>query len=336
MLVDNEFIMDRTEAINKIPAKPSLIGSMGFYRTRNVNSDYVTFDVREGSIKVLGDKLRSVADKNTTDDKGFDQHVLKLPHYPVESTITRDQLAGIRAFDSESEKTVAAAVAEHLGDHSEMIDYHHEYQMAKMLFNAQLVTDNFGTYDLASELGVAQGTKTLSYTNPGDTLAQFREMQRSARDGLTGGRAQGYVLFASDSMFEWLIANGDFTRAFELNMSGGPNPLLGELGQVGAGYNAFNFGSTTIVNYGDSFTLPDGSSDQILADGSGLFVPRAQVGKMFLGPQNSLSGLSGGGQRAFSRTVRDDRDRFISVESETNSLPILESVGATIKVDFTA
>ncbi len=336
MLVDNEKIMDRTEAINKIPAKPSLIGSLGFFQTRNVNSDYITFDVREGALKVLNDKLRSTADKNTTDDKSFDQHVLKIPHYPVESTITRDQLGGIRAFDSESEKTVAAAVADVMGDHSEMIDYHHEYQMAKMLFNATLVTSNFGTYDLASELGVAQGTKTLSYTNPGDTLAQFREMQRTSKNGLISGSARGFVLFAGDDLFEWLIANGDFTRAFELNMSGGPNPLLGELGQVAAGYTAFNFGSTTIVNYSDSFTLPDGSSDSILAAGEGLFVPRSRLGKHFFGPENTLTGLSGGGQRAFSRQVRDERDRFISIESETNSLPILESVGATIKVDFTA
>ncbi|PWW28763.1 major capsid protein [Chromohalobacter israelensis] len=335
MLVDNEKIMDRTEAINKIPAKPALIGSMGFFKTRNVASDYITFDKREGSLKVINDKLRSTADKNTTDDKSFDQHVLKIPHYPVTSTITRDQLAGVRSFDSESEKSVAAALAEHLGDHSDMIDYHHEYQQAKMLFNAQLVTDNFGTYDLATELGVAQGTKTLSYTNAGDTLKQFREMQNASKAGLIGGRAQGFILFAGDDLYEWLLANGDFERAMQMNGWTGANPLMNEVGSVGAGYQAFTFGGTTIVNYNDSFTLPDGSQDQILPTAEGLLVPRAQLGKHFFGPENTLSGLSRGGQRAFSRTVRDDRDRFVTVESETNSLPILESVGASIKVDFT-
>lgn len=335
MLVDNEKIMDRTEAINKIPAKPSLVQAMGFFQTRTVNSDYITFDVQQGSLKVLNDKLRSVADKNTTDDKSFDQHVLKIPHYPVASTITRDQLGGIRAFDSESEKTVAAAVAEALGDHSEMIDYHHSYQQAKMLFNAQLVTDNFGTYDLASELGVSQGTKTLAHSADGDTLALFRQMQREAKNGLVSGSARGFVLFAGDDLYEWLLANPDFERAMQMNAWGGTNPLLGEVGEVAAGYQAFNFGSTTIVNYSDSFTLPDGSSDSILAAGEGLFVPRARLGRHFFGPENTLTGLSQGGQRAFSRQVRDERDRFISIESETNSLPILESVASTIKVDFT-
>lgn len=38
MLIDNEYVMDRTEAINKIPAKPSLIGSMGFFKTRTGRS----------------------------------------------------------------------------------------------------------------------------------------------------------------------------------------------------------------------------------------------------------------------------------------------------------
>lgn len=336
MLVDNEKIMDRTEAINKIPAKPSLIGSMGFFQTRTVNSDYITFDVQQGSLKVLNDKLRSVADKNTTDDKSFDQHVLKIPHYPVEDTITRDQLGGIRAFDSESEKTVAAAVAEVLGDHSEMVDYHHEYQQAKMLFNAQLVTSNFGTYDLASELGVSQGTKTLDDTNAGDLLNQLREAQNAAKAGLISGSARGFFLFAGSDLYNWLINSGDFIEAAKMNGFQGPNPLMNELGEIGAGYASFQFGGLTIVNYTDSFTLPDGSSDQILPDAEGLLVPRgARLGKHFFGPENTLTGLSRGGQRAFSRQVRDDRDRFISIESETNSLPILESVASTIKVDFT-
>ncbi|MBY5930468.1 major capsid protein [Halomonas sp. DP8Y7-3] len=335
MLIDNEYVMDRTEAINKIPAKPSLIGSMGFFKTRSVASDYITFDVREGSLKVLDDKLRSVADKNTRDQSGFDQHVLKIPHYPIESTITRDQLAGVRDFNSESEKSLAKAVAEHLEDHSDMIDYHHEYQQAKMLFNAQLVTDNFGTYDLASELGVSQGSQTLSYAADGDVLKQFRAMQNASKAGLMSGSARGFVMFAGNDLYEWLLTVPDLTKAMQMNGWAGANPLLGQVGEVGAGYSSFTFGGVTIVNYNDSFTKADGTQDQILADAEGLFVPRAQLGKHFFGPENTLTGLSGGGQRAFSRTVRDDRDRFITVESETNSLPILESVGSTIKVDFT-
>lgn len=336
MLVDNDKVMSRTEAISKIPAKPSLIGSMNFFRTRNVASDYITFDVREGALKVLDDKLRSVADKNTVDDKSFDQHVLKIPHYPVESTITRDQLAGVRSFNAETEKSVASALAEHLSEHREMIDYHHEYQQAKMLFNAQLVTSNFGTYDLAAELGTLQGSQTLSYAAQGDTLKQFRAMQSASKNGLISGRAQGFYLFAGSDLYEWLLANPDFQRAFEMNSWSGANPLMNEFGQVAAGYQAINFGGVTVVMYDDSFTLPDGSQDQVLADAEGLLVPRAQLGKMFFGPENTLQGLSGGGQRAFSRTVVDDLSRFITVQSETNSLPILESVGATIKVDFTA
>lgn len=335
-VIDNQYIHDRTEAINKVPAKPGLIGSMGFFKTRTVNQDNITFDIREGSIKTLSDKLRSVADKGTIDEREYAQHVLKVPHYPQESTISRDNIAGIRDFDSEGQKQLASAIAEHLEDHADNIDYHIEYVQNKMLFDAQLVTDNYGTYDLATELGVSQGTKTLSYAATGDTLKQFREMQKTAKDGMNSGRVNGYCLFASEELFEWLLANPDFQRAFEMNAWSGANPLMNELGNVGAGYNAFNFGSTTIINYNESFTKADGSQDEILTAGSGLFVPRGQVGKVFYGPANTLTGLSRGGARSFARTVRDSRDRFVSVESETNVLPILESVGATIKVDFAA
>ncbi|RAH36732.1 major capsid protein [Halomonas sp. SL1] len=335
MLVDNEYIMDRTEAINKIPAKPSLLGQLGFFKERNVNSDYVTLDKKGGSLKVLNDKSRNVADKNTVDPEGFEQFVFKLPHYPTESVITRDQIAGVRDFNSDSEKSLAKAVSEHLEDHVDNISYHWEYQRAKMLFNAQIVTDNFGTYDMQTEWGVSQGTKTLAHAADGDTLKAFREMQNSSKAGLLGGQARGFYLFAGSDLFDWLLANPDLLAAMQMPGWGSANPLMNEIGETGAGYSSVNFGACTIVNYTDSFVLPDGTVEQILPDAEGLLVPRAQVGRHLFGPEATLSGLSQGGRKMFSRQVRDDRDRFINLESETNSLPILESVGSTIKVDFT-
>ncbi|MCL7942234.1 major capsid protein [Halomonas sp. ATCH28] len=332
-VINNDLIADRTEAISRVPAKPGLISSMGFFKPRMSAQDNITFDIRDGSIKTLSDKLRSTADKNTVADREYAQHVLKIPHWPQSSLISRDNIAGIRAFDSEGQAQLASVIAEHLEDHAENIDLHLEHIQNKMLFDAKLVTDNYGTYDLAEEFGVQQGQKTLSYSQPGDTLKQFRELQNEGKAGLISGRSSGYVLFASEDLFEWLVANGDLVRAFELGMAG-PNPLVNEMGDVGAGYQAINFGGTTIINYNDTFTLASGSKDSILAPGAGLFVPRTQVGKTFYGPENSMTGLSRGGARSFAKTIRDPRDRYVEVTSETNALPILESVGATIKVDF--
>lgn len=335
--LDSNQVVDRTEAINKIPSKPGLIQSLGFFKTRNVAKDTITFDVRDGAVSTLSDKLRSTSDKNTREEQPYDVHTLAIPHFPVESTISRDQIAGVRGFGSDFERSVASALAEHLEDHQSAIDYHVEYQQAKMLFDAQLVTDHYGTYDMATELGVAQGTKTLSYAAEGDTLRQFREMQSAAKSGLLGGGARGYYFLAGEEMYEWLLANADVREAMKHTAWQGANPILGEVDQeVAAGYQAFRLGNTTVVLYDDSFTLADGSQDAPLASTAGLFVPRAEIGKQFFGPENTLSGLSGGGQRAFSRTYRDHMDRFVNVNSETNSLPITEAVASTIKVDFTA
>lgn len=333
-ILDSSKVVDRTEAILRIPEQKNLIGSMGWFGTKSIRGDHLTFDVMENSVRTLNDSLRSTDKRNSIEAKGFDVHSVHIPHYSLESVVTREQIGGIRAFDSEAEKQVATAVAEHLADHSANIDLHHEWQMANMLINAQLVTQEHSTYDMAAELGIAQGTMELTgATNPGDTLQQFRDMQRTVRDAFNGGRVGGYLFLAGDDLFDRLIQDGDILNSFEMfQATAQGNPLMNMVGEVGAGYQAFTFGNCTIINYQDSFSRPDGTTDQPLGAQEGLFTVRGQVGNMYYGSENTLQGLSRAGQRAFSRTINDEMGRFVNCYSETNSLPLLLNPGATIKV----
>lgn len=334
-ILDNTAVVDRTEALLKVKETPSLIQSLNVFRERMVNQDSVTFDIAQRSNTILSDKLRNVADTNTIADREFDQHTLHIPHFPQQSTLTRDQLMGIRDFDSEGQKALAKAIAEHLQDHSENIYQFLEYAYAQMLINGELVTDNYGTYSLAEEFGITRPTETFSYANPGDTLAQIRSAQNKAKAGLISGRASGYVMLASDDLFNWLLTgSGDLVRAFEMFLGTGSNPLMNSIGEVGAGYSAVSFGALTIVNYQDTFMRADGTQVQPLADGKGVLFPRARLGTAFYGPRSNLEGLSAGGQKMFAGTFTDPKMKYVEVESETNVLPIVESFGSVVEIDF--
>src|SRR5688500_16078121 len=119
MILNNSQVVDQTTAIERIPFKPGLIGSLNLYKPDPVGTDAITFDVRENTLAVLDDHLRNVAQKNSTEDVPYDIHTLAIPHYPISKTIGREKLAGVRAFGKESEAIVANAVAQELENQAE-------------------------------------------------------------------------------------------------------------------------------------------------------------------------------------------------------------------------
>lgn len=328
-IINNSQVVDQSQAIERIPNKPGLITALGLYRDVTVNTDAVTFDVRDNSLHILDDHLRNVAQKNAMEPRQYDIHTLAIPHYPIVNTIGREKLAGIRGFGKEAELTVAAAVAEELERQAERHDVHEEYLKAAMTMSGTVVTNYYGTLDIATEFGIIRPTQAVASAT---MLADLREAQGKAKGGLTnGGRTRGYIMFAGPELFEEIIASDDVKTAYQFSQAGN-NPLRNELGTVANGYSMFRFGNLDIILYDDSFTTKDGSTVTVLEDDEGVLVPRTELGRAFFGPASTLSGLGRNGSKRFAQSYRDPKDRYIEVESEQSTLAIAEQFGATVKI----
>lgn len=330
-IINNSQVVDQSQAIERIPHKPGLITALGLYRDVTVNTDAVTFDVRQNSLHILDDHLRNVAQKNAMEPRKYDIHTLAIPHYPISNTIGREKLAGIRGFGKEAEMTVAAAVAEELERQAERHDVHEEYLKAAMTFSGTVDTNWFGDLNIATEWGIVRPTQALT---PSTMLADIRAAQAKSKAGLTnGGRTRGYILFAGAGLFEAIISSEDVITAYQFSQAGN-NPLRNELGTVANGYSMFRFGNVDIILYDDSFTRKDGTSVTVLAADAGVLVPRTELGRAFFGPASTLSGLGRNGSKRFARSYRDPKDRYIEVESEQSTLVIAEQFGATVALSI--
>lgn len=329
ILINNGQVVDQTQAIERIPFKPGLIGSLGLYRSDVVRTDVVSFDVRANSLHILDDHLRNVAQKNSTEDAGYALHTLPIPHYPIVKTIGREKLAGVRAFGTESDQIVAGAVAAELERQAELHDVHEEYLKAQMTLNGVVVTAHYGTINMATEFGVVRPTQAFAAAT---ALADIQAAQSKSKAGLqTGGRVAGYVLFASPALFAAIISSDDIKTAYQFSQASG-NPLRNELGSVANGYTMFRFGNVDVVLYDDTFVNKAGVAQTVLADGTGVLVPRTVLGSAIYGPASTLSGLGGIGSRRFATSHRDPKDRYVEVESEQSTLILNEQFGATVLI----
>lgn len=330
-ILNNTQVVDRTQAIERIPFEQGLFGALGLYRTEQVRTDVITFDVKETSFAILDDHLRNVAQKNGSEDSPFAMHTLPIPHYPIVKTIGREKLAGVRGFDSESEAIINQAIAQELQKQAARHDVHEEYLKAQMTLNGVVVTQNFGTLNMATEFGVTRPTQSIGATT---VLADLQAAMAKSKANLkTGGRVQGYVLFASTSLFNAIILSEDIKTAYQFSQANG-NPLRNELGAVANGYTMFRFGNVDVVLYDDSFVNKEGETVSVLAEGKGVLVPRTELGATVYGPASTLTGLGSIGSKRFAQTYRDPKDRYIEVESEQSTLVINEQFGATVEISI--
>lgn len=319
-------VIDQTQAIERVPMKPGLIGSLGLFESEVVATDAISFDVRDNTLGLLDDHLRNVAQKNADSDEEFKVHTLAIPHYPIAKTIGREKLAGLRAFGQEGELMIAQAVAGELSRQAERHDLQEEYLKAAMVLQGKVVTTNFGTIDMATEFGVTRPTVTLT----ADVAADLRKASNTSKTNLrTGGRVAGYVLLAGVELFEAILTSQAMKDAYSHT---GVSPLVNELGSIASGYTMFRFGNIDVVLYDDSFTDKKGATVSVLASDEGVLVPRTVLGRTFYGPSSTLSGLGKFGAKRFAQSYRDPKDRFVEVESEQSTLVINEQFGATVLI----
>lgn len=327
-ILNNTQVVDRTSAINIIPFKPSLIGALNLFRTETVGSDAITFDVKDNALHVLADHLRNTDGKNTLDPTQFDIHTLAIPHYPIETTISRNKLAGLRGFGKDTENAIESAVSGELERHVEMHDNHLEYLQALMVCQGKIDTTFFGSIDMEAEFGIER--TPIAFDFSGEMEAQLRAAQKVAKDGMTnGGRVSGWIVLAGVTWFNSFMASQSVKEGFQFV---GDSPLRNQLGEVAGGYSMYRYGNVDVVLYDDTFTLKDGSTVQPLGDAEARLIPRTTLGSQFFGPVSKLSGVGSAGAKRFASSYRDPKDRYVELESEQNTLVVMEQIAAVVEL----
>jgi len=328
-ILNNTQVVDRTDAINLIKPIPQLISSLGLFKAAPVATNVIQFDYKEDTFNILSDKQRNTTGKNAMSSEFYRMHSLPIPHYPVENSITYNELSGIRGFGIDTERTIETAVADELERQAVRHDIHNEYLRAAMLLNGQVVTTHFGTIDVYNEFGVTRQTEAINMGS--GVLTGFLSATQKAKKGLkNGSQVRGYICLCGASFFNQLINTAEVKAAYTNSQSNG-NPLRNELWEAMAGYTVFRYGNIDFVLYTDEFTDNNGLIT-ILDPAKAVLFPRATLGQEWYGPVSKLSGIGASGAKRFASSYRDPKDRFVDVESEQNTLVLTTQCAASVLI----
>ena len=146
-----------TNAINRIPYKPSRIGAMGLFETKGATSAKVGVEELEKVLSLLPTAARGgIPSVQAAEKRHFRPFV--VPHIPLDATVRADEIQGIRAFGSENvlqgvKAVVNGKIASMRQSHEVTLEYHRLGAIKGLLLDAD------GTsviYNMFTEFGCVQ------------------------------------------------------------------------------------------------------------------------------------------------------------------------------------
>jgi len=223
MAVNNVFDSDifslqsLTDAINKLPFKPSRIGSMGLFGTRGVTTLTVLIEENADKLALLSTKHRG-GPSNVGQGEKRTVRSFAIPHIPLEDAILAEQVQNIRAFGTENQlQSVSQVVNDRLEvmrqSHEVTLEYHRIGALQGKIYDADGVTLLF---NLFTEFGVSEQEVDFDL---GDSTTDCRlkclAVKRAVETALGAAPYDHIHAFVGKTWFDAFIGHTSVKEAYD-------------------------------------------------------------------------------------------------------------------------
>lgn len=317
-----------TGALNKQEFQPSYFRSKGLFIPKPVRTETIAIEEKNGVLNVIQTSQRgaplSQSEKQKRKIRDF-----RTTRIAKSDRITASEIAGIRAFGSETEMMqIQAEVADRFnGPSGLMRDVELTWENQMLGAVQGIVYDADGSsviYNWFEEFGVSQAAEIdfdLDNANPASGAVRkvcsqvIRQMQKAAAGAWVPGRT--YVeAICGDAFWDDLTAHKEIRETY-LNTQEAADLR----NDVGMAYESFRYGGIVWTNYRGT----DDGSKVSLDTNKAKFYPVNAPGafQMALSPGEFFDTINLPGQPVYALTVPDrDRNAFVDVEVYSYPLPI--------------
>ena len=270
-------------------------------------------------------------------DDNSDTRIFGTAYFKHSDYILPEDIENVRLVGTPDDvKTVEQATAEKIQKMRLLADQTDQYLMSRAIYKGQCITPSGDVIvDIFQEFGLTQETFSMGLdTATTDVLSKIRELKRKVRDGLeNGGFYQGMMIDVDPIFFDKLITHDSVKEAYKYfannrNQQGGLQPLRDTS-------DTFTHGGITFRAVDGSFSLPTGTTEKIIEDGTGHTIPMANdVFRGYYGSSNKLNRVNGkGGVNMFYMwQYPDPKDESYEMQMEMSRLYLPTKPKSLIKL----
>lgn len=313
-----------TEAVEKVPYQPQVLGSMNIFDPDPIRTTAVAVEERQGTLKLIGFSQRGQGGTQRTTEQRKMRY-FDVPRLMHDDTVYAHELQNIRAFGTESElMQVQAEVARRTAGPTGLlasVEYTKEYLRLAAVQGLVLDPKDGSTlYNWFDEFGISAPTETGFNLAAGTANSLrpiingiIRKMARAAQGAFTPNTK--VVALCGDSFYDSFVNHPDVIRTF-VNWSDARDIRDGS---AGAAFSAFEFAGVSWVNYRGS----DDNSSIKIADDKVKFFPQGAPGifREAMAPGETFEWVNTPGRPVYMLNV-PDRDRNMWVKLEAYAYPL--------------
>lgn len=325
---DGYSLTSLTDTINKLPHKPMRLNDMGLFEEQGIDTLSVDIESVNGALALVPTVSRNAPPTVVVDDKR-ELRTLKVPHLPQQGAVMADEVQGIRAFGSETERdSIDAKVNRELQRMKDKLDVTIEWMKIGALKGLILQIDKSGDIttlvDLFDEFDVTQQTVDMELSTAGtDVAAKSRQILRAIEDELGAATYDRVHVFAGADFMDAIIAHPKVEK-FVINWNASARFLEEDLRYVG-----LRIGNVYFEEYRGRVN----GTDYIEADEGYAFpVGVPDMWKIYFAPANYVETVNTIGLPYYSKQKLMDFDKGVQFESQSNPLPINNRPRAVIKL----
>lgn len=314
-----------TDTINKVPFQPTFIRSLNLFAPRRLRTPFMTIESKGGAISIIQTSERGEPVTRQKRSTKREMRQFQPPRIADSAGMTADEVAGIRAYGSETElMQIQAELADRInGPMGIMRNFELTWEHMQLGAVQGIVLDADGSvlynwYDLWGISQPAEIDFDLDNANPasGALRKVCNHVIRTVKVAAKGAWVEGssYLLaLCGDAFFDDLTQHPEVRETY-LNTQ-----QAGDLRENHKPYSEFRFGGIVWVNYRGT---DDGSTVSIGTD-KVKFIPMNCPGAFIAGYAcgETFGTVNRPGMDIYSRRVLDpeaqgnwDEARFVDIE----------------------
>ena len=312
-----------TRGLENLPYKPGLIGSLSLFTFRGIRTRQFGIESRDGTLSLIPFSERGAPAVQGTQD-GRTLRDFRTRHLKKEDTIWASEVAGIRAFGSETElaqvQDEVALRALKLRNEAELtFEFHRLNALKGKVYDADGTTL---VYDWFAEFGIAAPDEIdFDLDNASPAKGALRKKCQAVLEDIensVGGLVHGSVVVEAvcgSAFFRDLTNHPDVIETYlyaakAAELAGRPTDVF-DWG--GIRWRRYRGGSGVGVNTDKCSLYPTGID--------GLF-------EQYGSPPDTFDLVNTPGQPVYYRTIMDrDRNEWVKIEAEANPMFICTRPG---------